>query len=55
MTLPFESAAGPVIDKIFSVMNLLNTILTGIITRRKAFALMRSVECQKAAFFNATY
>lgn len=27
----------------FSVMNLLNTILTGIIVRRKEFALMRSV------------
>lgn len=31
----------------FSVMNLLNTILTGIITRRKEFALMRSVGMSK--------
>lgn len=31
----------------FSVINLLNTILTGIITRRKEFALMRSVGMSK--------
>lgn len=39
----FALAAAVIFIGCFSVMNLLNTILTGIITRRKEFALMRSV------------
>lgn len=39
----FALAAAIIFIGCFSVMNLLNTILTGIITRRKEFALMRSV------------
>lgn len=34
----------------FSVLNLLNTILTGIIVRRKEFALLRSVGMSQNSF-----
>lgn len=43
----FALAAAIIFIGCFSVMNLLNTILTGIITRRKEFALMRSVGMSK--------
>lgn len=43
----FALAAAIIFIGCFSVMNLLNTILTGILTRRKEFALMRSVGMSK--------
>ena len=43
----FALAAGIIFIGCFSVMNVWNTILTGIITRRKEFALMRSVGMSK--------
>lgn len=39
----------------FSIMNLLNTILTGILVRRKEFALMRSVGMSKSQLFKMVY
>lgn len=43
----FALAAAIIFIGCFSVMNLLNTIMTGIVTRRKEFALMRSVGMSK--------
>lgn len=43
----FALAAAIIFIGCFSVMNLLNTILTGIITRRKEFALMHSIGMSK--------
>ncbi len=43
----FALAAAIIFIGCFSVMNVWNTILTGIITRRKEFALMRSVGMSK--------
>lgn len=39
----------------FSIMNLLNTILTGVLVRRKEFALMRSVGMSKSQLFKMVY
>ena len=43
----FALAAAIIFIGCFSVINLLNTIMTGIVTRRKEFALMRSVGMSK--------
>ena len=43
----FALAAAIILIGCFSVINLLNTIMTGIVTRRKEFALMRSVGMSK--------
>ena len=43
----FALAAAIIFIGCFSVMNLLNTIMTGIVTRRKEFALMCSVGMSK--------